>query len=145
MGETESSSLIVQGRNVIVTEVVERAVAERPAHDTIEEIMEWLIGGARQVESFARTIDELSWRLMAAGLPVLRVSLRGGTLHPQFLGALYVWWRSSAQTQEIMITHEVADLVPPAQKSGHAGGERCNPAATAGGAGRAWTFPSCTT
>jgi adenylate cyclase len=113
--EAVSSSLIVPGRNVIVTEVIERAVAERPAHDTIEAIMEWLIGGARQISSFARTIDELSWRLVAAGFPVLRVNLRGGTLHPQFLGATYVWWRSSAQTQEIMITHEVADLVPPEQ------------------------------
>jgi adenylate cyclase len=45
----------------------------------------------------------------------LRVNLRGGTLHPQFLGATYVWWRTSAQTQEIMITHEVADLIPPEQ------------------------------
>ena len=115
MGETASSSLIVEGGNVIVTEVVERAVAERPGHDTIESILEWLIGGARQIDSFARTIDELSWRLVAAGMPLLRVNLRGGTLHPQFLGAVYVWWRTSAQTQEIMITHEVADLIPPAQ------------------------------
>jgi adenylate cyclase len=115
LGEAESSSLIVQGRNVIVTEVIERAVAERPAHDTIASISEWLIGGARQIGSFARTIDELSWRLVAAGMPLLRVNWRGGTLHPQFLGSVYVWWRTSAQTQEIMITHEVADLVPPAQ------------------------------
>jgi adenylate cyclase len=110
-----SSSLIVEGRNVIVTEVVERAVAERPDHDTIENIIEWLIGDARQIGSFARTIDELSWRLVAAGIPLLRVNLRGGTLHPQFLGSVYIWWRTSARTQEIMITHEVADLVPPAQ------------------------------
>ncbi len=115
MGEAASSSLIVEGRNVIVTEVVERAVAERPGHDTIERIIEWLTGDARQIGSFARTIDELSWRLVAAGIPLLRVNLRGGTLHPQFLGAVYVWWRTSAQTQEIMITHEVADLIPPAQ------------------------------
>jgi adenylate cyclase len=113
LGEVAPSSLIVEGRNVIVTEVVERAVAERPARDTIESILEWLIGGARQISSFARTIDELSWRLAAAGMPLLRVSLRGGTLHPQFLGATYVWWRTSAQTQEIMITHEVADLILP--------------------------------
>jgi hypothetical protein len=46
---------------------------------------------------------------------VLRVNLRGGTLHPQFLGLVYIWWRTSAQTQEIMITHEVADLIPPEQ------------------------------
>ena len=51
MGEAISSSLIVEGRNVIVTEVVERAVAERPGHDTIESIIEWLIGGARQIGS----------------------------------------------------------------------------------------------
>jgi adenylate cyclase len=113
--EAESSSLIVPGRNVIVTEVVERAAAERPAHDTISSIIEWLIGGARQIGSFTRTIDELSWRLVAAGIPLLRVNLRGGTLHPQYLGSVYVWWRTSAKTQEVMITHEVADLVPPAQ------------------------------
>jgi adenylate cyclase len=115
LGEVAPSAVIVEGRNVIVTEVAERAVAERPAHDTIGSILEWLIGGARRVSSFARTIDELSWRLVAAGMPLLRVSLRGGTLHPQFLGATYVWWRTSAQTQEIMITHEVADLIPPAE------------------------------
>jgi adenylate cyclase len=91
LGEVAPSAVIVEGRNVIVTEVAERAVAERPADDTIDSILEWLIGGARQVSSFARTIDELSWRLVAAGMPLLRVSLRGGTLHPQFLGATYVW------------------------------------------------------
>ena len=110
-----SSSLIVEGHNIIVTEVVKRAVAERPANDTIETILEWLVGDARQISSFARMIDELSWRLLAAGIPVLRVNLRGGTLHPQFLGSVYVWWRTSAQTQEIMITHEVADLIPPVE------------------------------
>src|SRR3981081_4401565 len=87
LGEAEASSLIVQGRNVIVAEVVERAVEERPGHDTISSIIEWLIGGARQIGSFARAIDELSWRLVAAGMPLLRVNLRGGTLHPQFLGS----------------------------------------------------------
>lgn len=115
MGEAEPSSLIIEGRNVIVTEVVQRPVEQRSRYDTIGSIIDWLIGDARQINSFAQTIDELSWRLVAAGLPLLRVNLRGGTLHPQFLGAVYVWWRTSGQTQEIMITHEVADLIPPAQ------------------------------
>jgi adenylate cyclase len=115
LSEVASSSVIVEGRNIITTEVVESAVADRPAHDTIEAIVEWLIGGARQSSSFARMIDELSWRLVAAGMPLLRVTLRGGTLHPQFLGATYIWWRTSGQTQEIMITHEVADLIPAAE------------------------------
>jgi adenylate cyclase len=115
LSEAASSSLIVEGRNIIITEVVERAVAERPAHDTIESIAEWLIGDARRINSFTRTIDDFSWRLLASGIPLLRVSLHGGTLHPQFLGATYVWWRTTAQTQEVMITHEVADLMPYAE------------------------------
>jgi adenylate cyclase len=45
-------------------------------------------------------------------MPLLRVSLHSGTLHPQFLGAAYVWWHTTAQTQEIMIMHEVADMLP---------------------------------
>jgi adenylate cyclase len=113
--EAVPASLIIEGRNVIVTEVVERPIEARPGHDTIESITAWLIRGARQISSFARMVDELSWRLVAAGIPLLRVNLRAGTLHPQFLGAVYVWWRTTAQTQEIMITHEVADLVPPEQ------------------------------
>ncbi len=95
--------------------MVESAVAERPAHDTIEAIAAWLIGDSRLIASFARVIDEFAWRLLATGIPLLRVNMRGGTLHPQFLGATYIWWRTSAQTQEIMITHEIADLIPAAQ------------------------------
>jgi hypothetical protein len=60
LGEAVSSALIVEGQNVMVTEIVERAIEERPALDTIGSILEWLTGGARQSCSFARTIDELS-------------------------------------------------------------------------------------
>lgn len=106
------SRVVVEGQTVVTTEVVERPVAERPASDSIEAIAEWLIGDARRVGSAARAIDEYAWRLHAAGLPLLRVTLHSGTLHPQFLGAAYVWWRTTAQTQEIMIMHEVADMIP---------------------------------
>jgi adenylate cyclase len=115
LNDTVSTSLLVEGRNIIVTATVERPAAERPVHDTIEAIGQWLIAGARASVSFTHAIDELSWRLVAAGMPLLRFSLHGGTLHPQFLGASYVWWRNTAKTQEVMITHEVADLIPFAQ------------------------------
>jgi hypothetical protein len=39
LDEAVASSVIVTGRNVIVTEVVERAIAERHARDTIESII----------------------------------------------------------------------------------------------------------
>jgi adenylate cyclase len=78
LSEAASSSVIVEGLNVIVTEVVESAVAERPGHDTIGSILEWLIGGARQIGSFARTIDELSWRLALCILNFSAPSMSGG-------------------------------------------------------------------
>ena len=112
MSQAASPPIIVEGRNVIVTAVIERAIEERPRHDTIDAIAEWLVGDARRASSFARVIDELAWRLAAAGMPLLRASLHSGTLHPQFLGATYIWWRTTAQTQEVMIAHEVVDLVP---------------------------------
>ena len=80
-------TVIVEGRTVVTREVVERPPAQRPTHDTIDAIAEWLIGEARRIATPARAIDEYAWRLFAAGIPVLRVSLHSGTLHPQFLGA----------------------------------------------------------
>jgi adenylate cyclase len=112
MPDTHPPRLIVDGRNVFTTETFARPVAERPVQETVRGISDWLISTARRNTSFVQVIDEFGWRLLAAGLPLLRVSLHGGTLHPQFLGATYVWWRDDALTQKIMISHEVVDLVP---------------------------------
>ena len=115
MGEAEPSSFLVEGRNILTTRVIESNAAERPSHDSVEAIAEWLIGDARRLNSSAEVIDQLAWRLLAAGIPLLRVSLHSRTLHPQFLGATSFWWRTDARTQEVMIAHEVADIVPYAE------------------------------
>jgi hypothetical protein len=39
----------------VMSEPVAGALAKRPAHDTIEAILEWLIGGARQISPFAQS------------------------------------------------------------------------------------------
>jgi adenylate cyclase len=93
-------------------EVVERPEAERPTADTIDNIVEWLAGSAQRNPSAPRVFDELAWRLLAAGLPLLRVTLHAGTLHPQYLGATFTWWRTEGRTTVTMIAHEVHDLVP---------------------------------
>ncbi len=92
-------------------EVVERPLAERPTHDTIDAIAEWLVGEAIGYESGARVVDEFAWRLVAAGLPLLRLTLHSGTLHPQFLGVAFVWWRDTGQTTLTLVAHEVLDAV----------------------------------
>jgi hypothetical protein len=67
-------------------EVVERPPAERPAPDSLDAIAEWLVGPARRIASGARALDEFAWRMLATGLPLLRVTLHSPTLHPQYLG-----------------------------------------------------------
>ncbi|WP_158814305.1 adenylate/guanylate cyclase domain-containing protein [Methylocapsa sp. S129] len=102
----------IDPKNLVTVESFQRPATERPGSETIEGIAEWLIGGARRNPSFTQTFDELAWRLVATGMPLLRASLHSNTLHPQFLGATYVWWRDEAQTQKIMIKHEIADFIP---------------------------------
>jgi len=70
-------------RYVVTTEVVERPVAERPTKDTPDAIAEWLVGAAREIPAGLQAFDEFAWRMLATGLPLLRVTLHSGTLHPQ--------------------------------------------------------------
>jgi adenylate cyclase len=91
-------------------EVFERPPAERPTHDTIDAIIDWLGGPAGQIPSLAEEFDEFSWRLVAAGFPLLRTTFHLRTLHPQYLGATFVWWRTTGQTVQTYVTHEVQDL-----------------------------------
>src|SRR6202521_2553028 len=92
-------------------EVVERPPAERPARDSLDGVAEWLVGPARRIASGARAFDEFAWRLLATGLPLLRVTMHSPTLHPQYLGATFVWWRTTGQTVQTLIAHEVTDMI----------------------------------
>jgi adenylate cyclase len=112
LAETAPRSYIVDGQNIVTESVYERPVGERPLHETFEGITRWLNSDARAETSFTRLVDEFGWRLVAAGVPLLRLSLHGGTLHPQFRGSAHLWWRDTGQTQKIMITYEVADMIP---------------------------------
>jgi len=94
-------------------EVVERPATERPAHDSLDAIAEWLVGPARRIASGIRAFDEFAWRMLATGLPLLRVTLHTSTLHPQYLGATFVWFRTTGQTVQTLIAHEVADMIRP--------------------------------
>ena len=93
-----------------IGDIVERPLAERPQHDTIEAIVDWLAGPAQHVPTLSREFDEFAWRMLAAGFPLLRVTLQLRTLHPQYLGATFVWWRTTGRTVLRLVTHEVLDL-----------------------------------
>jgi hypothetical protein len=61
-------------RYVLTAEVLERPVAERPRRDSLEAIAEWLVGAAREIPSGLDVFDEFAWRMLATGLPLLRVT-----------------------------------------------------------------------
>src|SRR6516225_3636864 len=111
MDNEATSETHVEGRTVVTIETVERPPSERPVHDSINGIADWIIGPARRIRSGAAAIDELSWRLCAAGIPLLRVSVNVGTLHPQYIGAAITWWRDTGRTTRIMVKHEIRDLI----------------------------------
>jgi adenylate cyclase len=92
-------------------EIFERPAAERPAHDSIDAIIKWLVGPARRVDSGLRVFDEFAWRMFAVGLPLLRVTLHARVLHPQYLGMTMHWWRTTGKSTQVMIAHEVADAL----------------------------------
>ena len=90
--------------------VIERPVGERPKHDTVDGIIEWLAGPAQHIPSLGDEFDEFAWRMLAAGFPLLRATLQLRTIHPQYLGANFVWWRTTGRTVLTFVTHEVQDL-----------------------------------
>jgi len=102
----------IDTRHLRVGEVVERSLEDRPTHTTTEAIAEWLAGPVLMNESGARAFDEFAWKMLAAGFPLLRFTLHSGTLHPQFLGTTFVWWRDTGQTTQTLIAHEIRDTVP---------------------------------
>jgi adenylate cyclase len=108
----EAPSVLREGSHLILAEEVELPAAQRPRAGSIAAIPDWLVGDARRLPSAARLVDEFAWRMLAAGTPLLRVTLHCGTLHPQFLGATYTWWRTTGRTRAVMIAHGIADLIP---------------------------------
>jgi adenylate cyclase len=114
--------------HIVIQEVVARAPEDRPARDTVDEIAEWLVGPARHIVSGVASFDKFAWRLLAAGLPLLRVTLHVGTIHPQFLGTTMVWWRDTGKTTQVLIGREIGDAIPyeknPVRRvcEGHEGG-----------------------
>jgi adenylate cyclase len=99
-------------RFVVSAAVVERPVAERPTSESLDAVAECLVGAAREIPSGLQAFDEFARRMLATGLPLLRVTLHSGGLQPQFLGTTFIWWRTSGGSEQTLIAHEITDLIP---------------------------------
>jgi adenylate cyclase len=60
-----------------------------------EAIMHWLLDEARHFKRSRDVIEQLCERLVAAGVPLMRVMLNIRTIHPQILSTGYRWNRGS--------------------------------------------------
>jgi adenylate cyclase len=92
-----------------VGKVFERPESQRPTGGTPDHVRAWLLGPARRIAETVELIDELCWRLVAAGVPLARVVVSLPTLHPQFLSNGYRWSRSLARCEETLIGHRIRD------------------------------------
>ncbi len=99
-------------QTTVIDSVIRTPDAERPKFETLDGVARWLRGPARREVSLTRTIDEFGWRLTASGIGLLRVGVITATLHPQFLGAGYHWWKDEGETRKVMVRHEVLNVVP---------------------------------
>jgi adenylate cyclase len=115
MSNAEPKRQSIDPRSLPKLATFERPPAERPTHDSLEAIAEWLVGPGRRHREGVRAFDEFAWRMLAAGVPLLRLTLHARTLHPQYLGTTFTWWRTTGQTVQVLVRHEVLDVVPDAE------------------------------
>jgi len=92
-----------------VGRVFERPASERRFENctTIADVAAWLIGPARRIATSLELLDELGWRLVAAGVPLARMTFHLPTLHPQYYGIGGRWSRVLGRTEEMLVGHSV--------------------------------------
>lgn len=74
-----------------------------PTRATCAQIREWLLSEAVGEEDLLPLLEQLVWRMAAAGLPVDRVTVHIGTLHPQLLGFYWYWDRIDGMVDELKV------------------------------------------
>lgn len=81
----------------------ERGPATAPAITTGDEIRTWLLTDAIGEEDLLPLVESLAWRLVAAHLPVDRITIHVGTLHPELLGFYWYWNRQDGLVDELKV------------------------------------------
>jgi adenylate cyclase len=67
--------------------------------------MRWLIEEGRRQTSLAALLDAWCWRLVAIGVPVARVTVHVGTLHPQLAGFSARWTAADGIAEGLSLAH----------------------------------------
>lgn len=70
---------------------------------TVAEIEGWLLGEASAEADLLVIVERFVWSVVAAGLPLDRMSIHAGTLHPQLIGFGWLWSRAEEAVEEIQV------------------------------------------
>ena len=80
------------------------------------DVFEWVLTHGRTTLRGLALFDELCWRVVGQGLPLWRATFSTPTLHPQFLGYNYRWWRDRGIAEEYQVLRGI-DQTPDYRES----------------------------
>lgn len=72
-----------------------------------EPIIDWLMTEGRSLKSPERLTAALSQVLLECSIPLLRMRISMRTLHPQFSGSAYTWWRNNPEMEVYSPPHSI--------------------------------------
>lgn len=85
------------------------AVDDTPLNrDVIEDMVTWLLDGARTVNTPNHIVDEMGQRFIRAGMPLVRLAVFVRTLHPSVFGRAFVW-RPGEETTVVPVGYEIGE------------------------------------
>lgn len=70
-------------------------------------IVDWLMTAGRALKCPQQLTAELSRILLKCGVPLQRVRISMRTIHPQFTGSAYTWWRDRSDVEEFSPPHSI--------------------------------------
>lgn len=73
------------------------------------EVFDWILNDGRTRLRGPALFDELCWRMTGVGIPLWRATFSTPTLHPQFLGYNYRWWRDRGVTEEFQVRRGITE------------------------------------
>jgi adenylate cyclase len=77
-----------------------------PPGTNVDDVERWLLEDAGREPDLLFLLEDLVWRLVAAGLPLDRLSLHMGTLHPQLIGFAWNWARADGLCDEVHVAND---------------------------------------
>lgn len=82
-----------------------RGPAAAPARTDLAAIEHWLLHEAGRDRDLLAFVESFAWRLVAAGMPLDRLSLHIGTLHPQLIGFSWSWASGDGLCDEVQVAN----------------------------------------